>query len=85
MARVAIELREQVLAYWRVHSEAWKLNGLTQQDYCERHNISLKNFGNWRALLKRIAPLGSEARWGHYRLKTLSDLSPRAIDISAPR
>lgn len=32
MPRVPAELREQVLAYWRGHSEAWKLSGLTQKD-----------------------------------------------------
>jgi hypothetical protein len=80
MPRVPAELREQVLGYWRGHSEAWKLSGLTQQEYCEQHNISLKNFGNWRAQLKRVALMGSQAKWGHYpRLRrTPPDLSPRA-------
>lgn len=79
MARVPVELREQILAYWRGHSEAWKLSGLTQAEYCARHNISLKNFGNWRAQLKRIALAGVDARWGHYpRLRrTVADVSPR--------
>jgi hypothetical protein len=87
MSRVPVELREQVLGYWRGHSEAWKLSGLTQKEYCEQHNISLKNFGNWRAQLKRVALMGSEARWGHYpRLRrTLADLSPRAKPGVNPR
>lgn len=87
MSRVPVELREQVLGYWRGHSEAWKLSRLTQTEYCEQHNISLKNFGNWRAQLKRVALMGSEARWGHYpRLRrTLADLSPRAKPGVNPR
>jgi hypothetical protein len=87
MSHVPGELREQVLGYWRGHSEAWKLSGLTQKAYCEQHNISLKNFGNWRAQLKRVALMGSEARWGHYpRLRrTLADLSPRAEPGVNPR
>lgn len=87
MSRVPVELREQVVGYWRGHSEAWKLSGLTQKEYCEQHNISLKNFGNWRAQLKRVALMGSEARWGHYpRLRrTLADLSPRAKPGVSPR
>lgn len=87
MPRVPAELREQILAYWRGHSEAWKLSGLTQKAYCEKHNISLKNFGNWRAQLKRVALMGSKARWGHYpRLrKTLGDLSPRANPMAKTR
>ena len=87
MPRVPGELREQVLAYWRGHSDAWKLSGLTQREYCEQHNISLKNFGNWRAQLKRVALMGSQARWGHYpRLRrTPSDVSPRAKPGANPR
>ena len=86
MSRVPVELREQVLAYWRGHSEAWKLSGLTQKEYCEQHNISLKNFGNWRAQLKRVALMGSGARWGHYpRLRrTLAELSPRVSPRAKP-
>lgn len=86
MSRVPVELREQVLGYWRGHSEAWKLSGLTQKEYCEQHHISLKNFGNWRAQLKRVAVMGSEARWGHYpRLRrTSADLSPRANPRAKP-
>lgn len=79
MPRIPVELHDQVLAYWRGHSEAWKLSGLTQKGYCERHGISLKSFGNWRAQLKRIALAGPGARWGRYpRLRrTMADLSPR--------
>lgn len=59
MGRVPNELREHILAFWRGHSEAWKLSGLTQREYCEEHNISLKSFGNSRAQLKRIALAGA--------------------------
>lgn len=87
MSRVPVELREQVLGYWRGHSEAWKLSGLTQKEYCEQHNISLKNFGNWRAQLKRVALMGAEARWGHNpRLRrTSAELSPGVNPRAKPR
>ena len=86
MSRVRAELREQILAYWRGHSQAWKLSGLTQQEYCTRHNISLKNFGNWRAQLKRIALAGDYACWDRYpRLRrTMADLSPRVNPRAKP-
>jgi len=86
MSRVPVELREQVLGYWRGHSEAWKLSGLTQKEYCEQHKISLKNFGNWRAQLKRVGLMGSDARWGHYpRLRrTLAEVSPRVNPRAKP-
>ena len=35
MSRVPVELREQVVGYWRGHSEAWKLSGLTQKEYAQ--------------------------------------------------
>lgn len=38
MARVPAELREHILAFWRGHSEAWKLSGLTQT----RHQKQLR-------------------------------------------
>jgi transposase-like protein len=87
MSRVPSELRQQIVAFWRGHSEAWKLSGLSQHEYCERHNISLKNFGNWRAQLKRIALVGPKARWGHYpKLRRMvADLSPRADPGVNPR
>ncbi|MDX2145045.1 MAG: hypothetical protein SFV19_16950 [Rhodospirillaceae bacterium] len=63
MAQIPAKSREQIIAYWQGLSEAWKLSGLSQQEYCTRHNISLKNFGNWRAQFKRIAFDGPKARW----------------------
>jgi len=86
MARIPVELREQILAYWRGHSAAWKLSGLTQREYCERHNISLKNFGNWRAQLKRVALAGPRARWGHYpRLRSVpGDVSHVVNHVARP-
>ena len=32
--------REAVRALWRGHFEAWRLSGLTQREYCERHGLS---------------------------------------------
>lgn len=87
MPRVPAELREQILTYWRGHSQAWKLSGLTQREYCARHNISLKNFGNWRAQLKRIALAGGDARWGHYPplRRTPRDVSHMVSHMTKPR
>jgi hypothetical protein len=30
--------------FWRAHSEAWKMSGLTQKAYCEQEDISYKSF-----------------------------------------
>jgi len=64
--RLRLEEREPVRAFWRSHFEVWAVSGLTQRDYCERHGLSLKNFGNWRAQLKREDAVGPQARWGRY-------------------
>lgn len=86
MARVPAELREHILAFWRGHSEAWKLSGVTQREYCEEHSISLKSFGNWRAQLKRIALAGHHARWGHYpRLRKVPEILSHMANHVAKR
>jgi len=53
MGRLRLHEREAVRALWCGHFEAWRLSGLTQREYCERHGLSLKSFGNWRGQLKR--------------------------------
>ena len=73
MARLRVEERDGVRAFWRGHFEAWELSGLTQREYCARHGISLKSFGNWRGQMKREAIAGHQARWGRYpRLRPMS-------------
>jgi hypothetical protein len=54
-------------SFWRGHFEVWELSGLTQREHCERHGLSLKNFGNWRAQLKREDAAGPKARWVYTR------------------
>jgi len=71
-----LEDRQPTRAFWRSHFEVWELSGLTQREYCERHGLSLKSFGNWRAQLKREDTAGPQARWGRY---------PRLRPSSGPR
>jgi transposase len=73
--------REAARALWRGHFEAWRLSGLTQREYCERHGLSLKSFGNWRGQLKREEVAGPHARWGRYpRLRYM--VSPMASPMA---
>jgi hypothetical protein len=77
VGRLRLHEREAVRALWREHFEAWRLSGLTQHEYCERHGLSLKSFGNWRGQLKREDVAGRDARWGrHPRLRHM--VSPMA-------
>lgn len=74
------EERGPTRAAWRCHFEVWRLSGLTQRDYCDRHGLSLKSFGNWKAQLKREDAVGSAARWGRY-----PRLRPSSRPSSNPR
>ena len=92
MARLRIEERDGVRSFWRGHSEAWELSGLTQREYCSQHGLALKSFGNWRGQLKREAMAGQRARWGRYprlrpRSGTMSGPMPREqpADLLPPR
>jgi hypothetical protein len=81
MGRLRLHEREAVRALWRWHFEAWRLSGLTQREYCERHGLSLKSFGNWRGQLKREDVAGGDARWGrHPRLRHM--VSPMATPMA---
>jgi len=81
MGRLRLHEREAVRALWRGHFEAWRLSGLTQREYCERHGLSLKSFGNWRGQLKREDVVGRDARWGrHPRLRHM--VSPMASPMA---
>jgi transposase len=74
-----LEERVPTRAFWRSHFEVWALSGLTQREYCERHGLSLKNFGNWRAQLKREDAVGPKARWGRYpRLRPMTKVRTKA-------
>jgi transposase len=75
-----LEERAPARAFWRSHFDVWRLSGLTQRDYCERHGLSLKSFGNWRAQLKREDAVGGDARWGRY-----PRLRPRSGPMTRPR
>ena len=61
-----LDERGPTRAFWRSHFEVWELSGLTQREYCERHGLSLKSFGNWRGQLKREDAVRNKARWGRY-------------------
>src|SRR5215831_19883513 len=82
MGRLRLHERDAVRALWRGHFEAWRLSGLTQREYCERHGLSLKSFGNWRGQLKREDVAGRDARWGrHPRLRHM--VSPMATPMAS--
>jgi transposase-like protein len=44
--------RSELESFWRAHLDGWRRSELNQREYCERHGLPLKRFGNWRANLK---------------------------------
>ena len=35
-------------AYWKEHVEAWKCSGVSQNKFCEKHDLSYHRFVYWR-------------------------------------
>jgi transposase-like protein len=52
MPRLKWVKRLELECFWREHLKAWRDSDLNQREYCERHGLALKRFGNWRAKFK---------------------------------
>jgi transposase len=84
MPRLKTARRIELEAFWRSHLKAWRDGELNQREYCERHGLSLKRFGNWRAKYKdkeTIVPEGLLWRRGG---GDRTRLSPRRREIHPP-
>jgi hypothetical protein len=47
--------RQQNRQYWQTHDEACRRSGVTREEYCRQHQLSLKTFAYWRHRLKTQA------------------------------
>ena len=56
MPRVTVAKQAELEAFWRAHLKGWRESELNQREYCERHGLPLKRFGNWRAKYKDEDP-----------------------------
>lgn len=52
MARVSRGKHQELEAFWRFHHDEWARGTLNQREYCKRHGLPLKRFGNWRVQFK---------------------------------
>jgi hypothetical protein len=43
-----VQLSEQSRTYWKQHIENWRSSGLTQADYCRRHELKDYQFTYWK-------------------------------------
>ncbi len=61
--------------FWQVRLEEWKDSGITQAEYCRRHNLDTRNFQYWK---KRLLPKADIATLVELPAKLL--LSPGLAD-----
>lgn len=51
--------------YWSEHFAAWEASGLSQVEYCKKHDLKLANFTYWRTRSnkkrRKFMPLSSPA------------------------
>lgn len=64
-------------ACWQQHITDWQQSGLSQQDYCKQHELTLSSFGYWR---KRLKPRKSTSS----KLIPVSVPRPALINVYLP-
>lgn len=71
---------DELRVFWRAHMAGWEASDLTQRQYCEAHDLSLKSFGNWRSQLKYEDTVAArKARW-----RRSPHLDPRTGPMTRP-
>jgi len=61
---------EQKRTYWKQHIEGWKQTGLTQSEYCRRHNLKHHQLVYWK---KRLLKTETDVSFVQLDLKDLLD------------
>ena len=44
-------------AYWKSHLETWKASGLSQAQYCQKHQLKTQSFTYWKSKLEKQCTL----------------------------
>ena len=65
------EQLEQKRIYWKQHIDSWQEAGLTQAEYCRRHNLKHHQLVYWK---KRFLKTGTEVSFVPLKLEDLLDL-----------
>jgi hypothetical protein len=68
------EQLEQKRSYWKQHIECWQETGLTQAEYCRRHNLKHHQLVYWK---KRYLTTQTDVSFVPLKLKDLLDISTR--------
>ena len=56
MPRLTGSKRLELETFWWAHLDGWRHSDLNQREYCAKHGLPLKRFGNWRAKLRHEEP-----------------------------
>ncbi len=68
------EQLEQKRSYWKQHIDSWQQTGLTQAEYCRKHNLKHHQLVYWR---KRFLKTETDVSFVPIKLEDLLDLSAR--------
>ena len=68
------EQLEKKRSHWRQHIESWQETGLTQAEYCRRHNLKHHQLVYWR---KRFLKSETDVSFVPLKLEDLLDVSTR--------
>ncbi len=82
MPRMTAGNRSELESFWRAHLDGWRRSDLNQREYCERHGLPLKRFGNWRAKLRHEGPT-SAGKLLYRRGGALSHMTKGAVPAPA--
>jgi len=68
------EQLEQKRAFWKQHIDSWQETGLTQAEYCRRHNLKHYQLVYWK---KRFLKTETEVSFVPLELEDLLDIVPQ--------
>jgi hypothetical protein len=68
------EQLERKRSYWKQHIESWQETGLTQAEYCRRHNLKHHQLVYWK---KRFLKTETNVSFVPLKLEDLLDLPAR--------
>ena len=68
------EQLEQKRTYWKQHIDSWQETGLTQAEYCRRHNLKHYQLVYWK---KRFLKTETDVSFVSLKLEDLLDISAR--------
>ena len=67
------EQLEQKRTYWKQHIDSWQETGLSQVEYCRRHNLKHHQLVYWK---KRFLKTETDVSFVRLKLEDLLDISP---------